>query len=394
MTHLQLLFFVLFSFGISHSQTFVPFYGEVSSQCSSGEILANLTAFNNFGVKYRNTAAQANTLQWLKDKYASYGYSASSIVEDPFSYSGSTCKNLVVTKTGTLYPNTYVIVCGHYDTVNGPGTNDNGSGVSAILEIARLLENVPTEYSIKFINFAGEEDGLVGSQHFVSNVVNATTPKMDIRLVLNLDQVGGVAGETNNTITCERDQSNPSANNAASNVFTNELANCIELYSDLQTSISFAYGSDYVPFENNGEVITGLYEFNESPYPHTANDVLANMDPNFVYQVTKGAVGAVMHFAVACTNCSLAIGESQIKPESIALSPNPANSNVTVTSGVHSGHPGLVAVVDVAGKTVIESRFDQVPESFKLDLRELPSGLYFVKIDSDAGSVSQKLIIE
>src|SRR5690606_7180648 len=103
--------------------------------------------------------------------------------------------------------------------------------------------NFPTEYSIKFIHFAGEEDGLVGSQQYVNNVVNATTPKMKIRLMLNLDQVGGVAGESNTSITCERDQSNPTSNNAASNLMTQQLMACISNYSSLNPVMSNAYGS-------------------------------------------------------------------------------------------------------------------------------------------------------
>ena len=77
--------------------------------------------------------------------------------------------------------------------------------MACILEMARVMQNVPTDYSVKFINFTGEEEGLNGSQHFVDAVVNATNPKMDIKLVFNIDEVGGVAGLTNNTITCERD---------------------------------------------------------------------------------------------------------------------------------------------------------------------------------------------
>jgi aminopeptidase YwaD len=51
-----------------------------------------------------------------------------------------------------------VIICGHYDTIT-VRVSDNGSGTSIILEAARILKDVPTEYSIKFIHFSGEEQG-------------------------------------------------------------------------------------------------------------------------------------------------------------------------------------------------------------------------------------------
>lgn len=253
-----LLIFLLIVNCVS-AQSFIQRYADVANQVSQTNITTHLTEFENLGVKRRGTAPLQNTLNWLKNKYSSYGYSAGQIVEDSYTYSGFTCKNLVVTKIGTLYPNTFVIVCGHYDSINGKGTNDNGSGVVSILEMARLLQSIPTEYSIKFINFSGEEDGLKGSQHFVSSVVNATNPKMNIKLVFNLDEVGGVAGMTNNNITCEKDTNGtPSTNNALSATITNELITCVGLYSTLQTTLSNAYASDYMSFEDNNEIITGF----------------------------------------------------------------------------------------------------------------------------------------
>ncbi len=369
----------------SHAQSYIPSYGAVADQVSASNILSRLTEFQSFGVKYRGTPAQANALQWLKDQYMAYGYQAGQLAEDPFSYSGSTCKNLVVTKIGTTYPDIFVIIGGHYDTVNGPGTNDNGSGTAAILETARLLANIPTEYSIKFIHFAGEEDGLVGSTHFVANVVNATTPKMNIRLMLNLDQVGGVAGGNNTSVTCERDQSNPVANNAASNAMTQQLMNCVSNYSSLNPVMSYAYGSDYVPFENNGEVITGLYETNESTVPHTANDLLVNMDPSYVYQIAKASVGAALHFAVACTTCNLSAGIQPLREP--VLYPNPATDFAILDmDGVSD-----CLIADLNGKIV--RRLGPVGSDGKLDTSGLTNGEYLVVFTINGRQFTKKLLI-
>ena len=260
----KLLFFIFtfLLFNQGFSQVFIQAYADRVNQCSQTNISSNLAEFEALGVKRRGTTALQNTLNWLKAEYLSYGYTASQMTENLYSNNGFTCKNLILTKVGTLYPNTFVIVCGHYDSIIGTGTNDNGSGTVAILEIARLLQNIPTEYSLKFINFSGEEDGLRGSQHYVTSVVNGTTPKMDIRVVFNLDEVGGVAGLTNNTITCERDTGNPTVNNAASNIKTQELITCTQLYSPLNTFLASAYASDYMTFEENSEVITGFFEKN------------------------------------------------------------------------------------------------------------------------------------
>ena len=302
----SLLFIILFSSQAINCQVYNANYAAVVNQCSSSNILNNLTEYEALGVKRRGTVALDNTLTWLKNKYLNYGYTASQISEDSYTYTGSNavCKNLVVTKIGTLYPNTFIIIDGHYDSINGTGTNDNGSGLVCILEVARLLQNIPTQYSIKFINFSGEEDGLYGSQHFVSSVVNATTPKMNIKLVFNIDEVGGVAGMVNNTITCERDMSTPTSNNAASALVTNELITCVGLYSPLSTFLDRAYASDYMSFQSNNEVITGFFERNETTHKHTPTDFLVNMDPNYNYNVAKAAIGAMLHFSVVDTSLS------------------------------------------------------------------------------------------
>ena len=171
------------------AQTFVQAYQDRVNQITQNNINTYLTEFASFGVKTTGSANNNNAFNWLKNKYLAFGYTEAQVSENAFSYNGNTTKNLILTKTGTKNPNTYVIVCGHYDTIVGPGVNDNGSGTSIILEMARILKDVPTEYSIKFINFTGEEQGLRGSQNYVNTVVNSTNPKMNIKVVFNIDQV-------------------------------------------------------------------------------------------------------------------------------------------------------------------------------------------------------------
>jgi Zn-dependent M28 family amino/carboxypeptidase len=51
-----------------------------------------------------------------------------------------------------------VLVGAHYDTVRGsPGANDNGSGVAALLEIARLLRDARLPRTVRFVAFVNEE---------------------------------------------------------------------------------------------------------------------------------------------------------------------------------------------------------------------------------------------
>ncbi|MBP1164028.1 aminopeptidase YwaD [Chryseobacterium sp. PvR013] len=373
------------------AQSFIQAYKDRADMVTQANITTNLQEFAGFGVKKTGTTANTNALDWLKNKYLSYGYTASNMSEDTFTYGSSTSKNLIITKTGTVYPNKYVIICGHYDTIVGPGVSDNGSGTSIILEAARILKNIPTEYSIKFIHFSGEEQGLVGSSHYVNNVAYQNGSQvLDIKLVLNIDQVGGLLGNNNNTITCERDTGGVSSNNTASNAVTQELMNCTTLYSPLQTHLSYAYSSDYMPFEAKGYTITGFYEYLRSENEHTVNDTFANLDPVYIFNVGKAAVGALQHFAVASTASNLLSTNDtslQKSGETIRIYPNPAKDLVTVEFQ-QKVKEFKVEVNDMAGNTVLSLENQE-----KINTSALENGLYTFTIKTDKGNTTKKIII-
>lgn len=377
------------------AQNFIQAYKTRADMVSQTNIINNLTDFENLGVKTTGTAVNTNTLNWLKNKYISYGYTASQIEEDPFTYTtfngnSTSSKNLVITKTGTVYPDKYVIICGHFDTITGPGVSDNGSGTSILLEAARILKDVPTEYSIKFIHFSGEEQGLKGSYHYADNIAyQGSIRNLDIKLVFNIDQVGGQIGNNNTTITCEKDTGGIPGNNTASNTVTQELATCTGLYSPLQTSISYAYSSDYMPFEAKGYTITGFYEYIESNNEHTVNDTFANIDPVYVFNVGKAAVGALQHFAVAATQ-TLGTQESFSKNtlESIKIYPNPAKDFISIDFVDSKIKNFSFEITDFEGHSLLK----RINED-KINISSLENGAYVGIIKTGDQSVVRKVII-
>ncbi|MDH6253700.1 aminopeptidase YwaD [Chryseobacterium sp. H1D6B] len=384
-----LLLFSLTTFGVQ-AQSFIQAYQNRANLVTQTNITTNLQEFGNLGVKTTGSPANENALTWLKNKYLSYGYTASQMEEDPFTVGSANSKNLIITKTGTLYPNTYVIICGHYDTIVGPGVSDNGSGTSIILEAARILKDIPTEYSIKFIHFSGEEQGLYGSDHYANNVVFKNGVRdLDIRLVFNIDQVGGKLSNPSNSIKCESDQSGQSGNNAQSLSFTQQLAACTSLYSPLQTVMSNAYSSDYMPFEENGDIITGFYETPQSHNEHTINDTFANVDPAYVFKVGKAAVGALQHFAAASTT-SLGVKEGSLsKLESIKIYPNPAKDVLNIELPDAKIRNFSFELTDLAGQPVIKGE-----NKTKINVAGLVNGVYLCTIKAGDNSITRKVIIE
>jgi len=372
------------------AQTFIQAYQNRANQVSQTNITGNLQEFGNLGVKTTGSANNTNALNWLKAKYQSYGYSISQMQEDTFTYGNSTAKNLIITKTGTVYPNVYVIICGHYDTITGPGVSDNGSGTSIILEAARILKDVPTEYSVKFIHFSGEEQGLLGSSHYANNVVFQNgVRQLNIKLVFNIDQVGGKIGNNNTAIKCESDQSGQTGNNAASSAITQQLATCTTLYSPLQTVMSNAYSSDYMPFEQNGDVITGFYENVRSFNEHTVNDTFANVDPVYVYNAGKAAVGALQHFAVATSTLAVKeAGAQKTLESSVKIYPNPAKDMLYIDLADPAVKNFSFELTDLSGKLLLKTENEK-----KINISELSNGAYLGTLKANDQIVVRKILV-
>jgi Zn-dependent M28 family amino/carboxypeptidase len=67
------------------------------------------------------------------------------------------------------------------------GADDNASGTAAVWELARLFSAHPTRHSLIFVNFSGEELGLLGSQYFVEH---APISLDSVVAMINFDMVG------------------------------------------------------------------------------------------------------------------------------------------------------------------------------------------------------------
>ena len=78
--------------------------------------------------------------------------------------------NIYARVKGTKHPDSVIVITAHYDHLGGmgkntyfPGANDNASGVSLLLSLAKFYAKNPQPYIVAFICFAAEEAGLIGS---------------------------------------------------------------------------------------------------------------------------------------------------------------------------------------------------------------------------------------
>jgi aminopeptidase Y len=151
----------------------------------------------------------------------------------------------IIAQTKGGDPQNCVMLGGHSDSVaEGPGINDDGSGGTSLLEIATQLSKYSVNNCVRFAWWAAEEEGLLGSDYYVS--VLSEEENLKIRLFMDYDMLASpnFAYQVYN------------ATNAVNPVGSEELR---DLYTEWYTAhgLNFTYipfdgRSDYDAFIRNG----------------------------------------------------------------------------------------------------------------------------------------------
>jgi len=95
----------------------------------------------------------------------------------------------IIAQTRHGDPDNCVMLGGHSDSVaEGPGINDDGSGSLTLLEVATQLTRFSVKNCVRFAWWAGEEEGLLGSDYYVS--VLSPEENVKIRLFMDYDMLG------------------------------------------------------------------------------------------------------------------------------------------------------------------------------------------------------------
>ncbi|RKT56377.1 M28 family peptidase [Saccharothrix australiensis] len=90
-----------------------------------------------------------------------------------------TSYNVLAERPATFGGRGVVMVTAHYDSVPGsPGANDDGSGTALTLELARVLRYLPTHQALRFALWGSEEQGLLGSRHYVGQLADADAARI------------------------------------------------------------------------------------------------------------------------------------------------------------------------------------------------------------------------
>ena len=197
----------------------------------------------------------------------------------------------------------YIIVGAHYDhlgislAVEGDscynGADDNASGVSAVLQIARAVKScgITPERSIVFAFWDGEEKGLLGSSHFVENCPFLSS----VSAYMNFDMVGRGPLDAPSHLTYFYTASHPRCGQWLREDTERYEFSFIPDYRSWDNPVS---GSDNAPFARAGVPVV-WYHTEGHPDYHLPSDSADRINYRKLADITRAAYLCVLRLAGA-----------------------------------------------------------------------------------------------
>lgn len=145
------------------------------------------------GIRETGTVGDTRTGAYIASYLTKIGYA---VRQQTFPLpKGGTSTNVIGAPPNFDETKPYLIVGGHRDSLRGPGANDNGSGVGAVLELARALMVRPAPLPVLVVLFGAEEiepdkghSHHVGSKAYVAAMSDAA--RRNLKVMLNVDMIG------------------------------------------------------------------------------------------------------------------------------------------------------------------------------------------------------------
>jgi len=386
---------------------------ELIVQVNDSSLTDYIQRLQDFWTRDVRTDSIVAASYWISNQFLNYGYSYVEFDSFDAEINSDTLVlwNVVATKDGYGDSSRVIIVGGHYDsapcdwqTLEGPGADDNASGVAGTLEIARILAEVPLYDTVKIILFSCEEWSLQGSRHYANEADNQG---MDIELMINLDMIGNLSDSIWDVKV------------HADTFWTPEN----KAYAELMVDLGWTYTilepiilprgptSDHWPFADHGWNAIFAFESDFSPYWGTCDDLLENLTIPYAREVTKMVLATLVTTAQHRSEPS-GIEDHDIVdlelPNAFSLDqnyPNPFNPTTTITFEI-PGEAGKkqhvkLTVYDLRGKhvkTLIDSELEPGSHTVVWDGRAeqgstVSSGIYIYSITSNNTSYSRKMVM-
>jgi acetylornithine deacetylase/succinyl-diaminopimelate desuccinylase-like protein len=187
----------------------------ITAQVQEAELRNTITTLVGFGTRHTASDTKSDTRgigaarRWAQGRFEAISKDCGGCltivkpdetVTAPRLPNPTVVQDVVAIKRGTTDPDRVIVITGHIDSINSvilnatddaPGANDDGSGVSVVLEAARILSKMDFPATLVFSIDSGEEQGLFGGR-----VIAAYAKRLgwQVEADLNNDIVGNIHG--------------------------------------------------------------------------------------------------------------------------------------------------------------------------------------------------------
>jgi hypothetical protein len=376
-----------------------PIIQEMVNSVSSDSILANIQRLQAFVTRYSTHDSCFAAAEWIFMKLSDYGLD--SVYYDSFPSTIPKPPNVVGIKDGSMYPDScYTLILGHFDSMNplnhdsAPGADDNASGVAAVLEAARVMQDYTFESNVRFLATSDEEILASGAWHYAST---AQQNGDDILASYNFDMIGYVDDEPESLEICGM---------PADTLLMQHFSETAQTYTTLLTRMRLGIGiGDDQEFRACGYRILGLIEDIQpvmNPYTHTAADTIGTgfNDISFCTEVIRAGIATLASYSIPV---GIAEDDNSIVPWTnvITVFPNPFSNTVEITlNSKEKSDKGHLVIHDVSGRQVRNltgthgSMSVRIPWNGVDDFgNKLPSGVYYIVFKAEGYRAVQKLML-
>jgi PKD repeat protein len=316
---------------------------KIADGVSKEYLISYNTQLQDYGSRYARSPNMWNCTQWLHDCLLNDSRMTSEFHN--FSYVNATgvthwVRSVILTLPGlNTSSNAVYYIYNHVDSMlsfgqftlddllynNCPGADDDGSGVAATLEAARVMRKFGFQDTIKFAFFNGEELGLLGSGYYMQDMKNKNE---NVQGGIDYDMIGYCQGNAQYDLDLEWN-----AASAWQGQHYMDVNNRYGIGLKIEgTQVSGSIPSDVTRFYNLGYPSVFGIEWTFSPVYHTKADRVDLMNFTFVQKLTKLAVAELAEMA------RLLYVDVSIDNDSVSAStvrPNEGD-NVVITANVNN----------------------------------------------------------
>ena len=315
------------------SQRVDPLVQKIISEISEqriAEIFRNLESFST-----RNTLSDASQTnrgigvarQWIFDQFKSFSprlqvsFDTHQIPKGGRVWKDIELRNVVAMLPGKIDTNRWIMVAGHYDSLNlkippemrghpeqsaelpAPGVSDDGSGTACALECARVLSQYEFDATLVFVAFAGEEQGLIGAHAMAKRL---RSQNQEVEALLNNDIIGteisGNGATDNRRVLLFSEEPNDSPSRQIAR-FVRMIA--ARYYPEMVVDMIFRHdrfgrGGDHTAFNQENYPAVRFTTANENfANQHSPTDTFTNASVSYTAKVIRINAAAAAALALA-----------------------------------------------------------------------------------------------